>query len=255
MDILNSDWLIAMLAKASNTPQGRILSLFDVLHDWLKAPSVSPLEVPLQSKLAEHTHQALITYISAQAKACGAANPSMLAEHIVLIARSAAQQVANHPDGNDLMHAKEVASALILAQTQKNWLGSIHTTPTKAFIYGIVASTFLIAVSASLWRPELIYGTQAPIKTAQTAASNLSPINKNLTASDAAKMYTKYEQMRNGTCQFAEVLQIPDKDKTIYIENVVGGKLPNNLDDLAVATSYLEKVRCNFTPMLMANSK
>ena len=67
-------------------------------------------------------------------------------------------------------------------------------------------------------------------------------------------MYAKYEQMRNGTCQFPEALQIPDKDKAIYLENVVGGKLPTNLNDLAIANIYLEKVRCNFTPMLMAHS-
>jgi hypothetical protein len=35
----------------------------------------------------------------------------------------------------------------------------------------------------------------------------------------------------------------------------VGGKLPADLDDLAIANFYLEKVRCNFTPMLMATSK
>jgi len=67
-------------------------------------------------------------------------------------------------------------------------------------------------------------------------------------------MYAKYEQMRNGTCQFPEAIQIPDRDKAVYLENVVGGKLPSNLKDLATANIYLEKVRCNFTPMLMANS-
>jgi hypothetical protein len=76
-----------------------------------------------------------------------------------------------------------------------------------------------------------------------------------LTANDAAMMYAKYEQMRNSTCQFIEVLQIPDKHKSIYLEHVVGGKIPTNLEDLKVANHYLEKVRCNITPMLMAKSK
>lgn len=76
-----------------------------------------------------------------------------------------------------------------------------------------------------------------------------------MSAQDASIMYAKYEQMRNGTCQFPEALQIPDKDKAIYLENVVGGKLPTNLNDLAIANIYLEKVRCNFTPMLMAHSR
>ena len=71
---------------------------------------------------------------------------------------------------------------------------------------------------------------------------------------DASLLYAKYEQMRQGTCQYPEALQIPDQDKAVYLENVVGGKLPTNLKDLAIANRYLEKVRCNFTPMLMANS-
>jgi hypothetical protein len=75
-----------------------------------------------------------------------------------------------------------------------------------------------------------------------------------LTAKDASLLYAKYEQMRQGTCQYPEALQIPDQDKAVYLENVVGGKLPTNLKDLAIANRYLEKVRCNFTPMLMANS-
>jgi len=79
--------------------------------------------------------------------------------------------------------------------------------------------------------------------------------NKALTAIDASRMYAKYEQMRQGSCQFPEALQIPDKHKSIYLENVVGGKLPTDLADLEVANFYLEKVRCNFTPMLMATSK
>jgi len=79
--------------------------------------------------------------------------------------------------------------------------------------------------------------------------------SKQLTAQDATQMYAKFELMRQGSCQFPEVLQMPDKHKAIYLENVVGGKLPSNLEDLAIANVYLEKIRCNYTPMLMAASK
>ena len=68
-------------------------------------------------------------------------------------------------------------------------------------------------------------------------------------------MYAQFDQMRTGTCQFPEAIQIPDQDKAVYLENVVGGKLPTNLTDLATANKYLAKVRCNYTPMLMAKSK
>ncbi len=250
-----------MLTKSSKTPQGRMLSLFDVLNDWLKAPKIGALDTDTRTSSNITANQLLVTFITAQAKACGAENPAMLAEHIVLIARSAAQQVINQPESNDLMHAKKVANALILAQTQKNWLSSalstLNANPTNTFMYGIVASLFLTVISASIFLPELIQKNHIAKTATQTATiiASSNEVNNSLTAHDAAKMYTKYEQMRNGTCQFPEALQIPDKDKTIYLENVVGGKLPNNLDDLAIATTYLEKVRCNFTPMLMANSK
>lgn len=266
MDIFNSEWLIHMLAKSSKTPQGRILSLFDILHDWSAAPNV-------HFELEENTsHLALITFCAEQAKACGAANPDILAEHIVLIARNAAKQEMSHPDGGSFMHAKKAAQALILAQTQSPKLN-------KTAIYGIAASIFVLIGTAAIWLPNPATYSVAALGAHDLAASKVTPKNNHfmtaafstkqnvgksnsttldadgVTADEAAKMYAKYEQMRNGTCQFPEALQIPDKDKTVYIENVVNGNLPTNLKDLAIANSYLEKVRCNFTPMLMANSK
>ncbi len=41
MEILNSPWLIKMLEKSSKSPHGRLLNLFDILEDWLDAPSVA----------------------------------------------------------------------------------------------------------------------------------------------------------------------------------------------------------------------
>lgn len=252
MDIFNSQWLIQMLAKSSKTPQGRILSLFDVLQDWLNAPNIH-IEIEENA-----TSQALITFCIEQAKACGAANPSILAEHIVLIARNAAQQEISQPNSGSFVHAKKAAHALILAQTQNDRLLN------KPTIYGIAASLFLLVAAGAIWLP--LQNQDNLLSLAQNNVSKNGHIIKaaynpkqaaeaGITADEAAKMYAKYEQMRNGTCQFPEALQIPDKDKTVYIENVVNGNLPTNLNDLATANSYLEKVRCNFTPMLMANSK
>jgi hypothetical protein len=253
MDIFSSQWLINMLAKSSKTPQGRILSLFDILEDWLNAPNIH-LEVTHE----DHANQGLIAFFTEQAKACKTTNPSMLAEHIVLIARNATQQAIDHQNTASFAHAKKAANALILAQTQKD------RTLSKPAIYSIAASLFLLVGAGTLWLPQLLQTYQQSFNLADTAAHNTTPeavvvttfiADNSLTANDAAKMYAKYEQMRNGTCQFPEALQIPDKDKAIYLENVVGGKLPTDLKDLAVANFYLEKVRCNFTPMLMANSK
>lgn len=253
MDIFSSQWLIHMLEKSSKTPQGRILSLFDILEDWLNAPNIH-LEVTHE----EHVNQGLIAFFTEQAKACKATNPSILAEHIVLIARNATQQAIEHQNTAGFAHAKKAVNALILAQTQKDHAWS------KPALYGIAASLFLLVGAGTLWLPQLLQNYQQSFSIAQTSENKAAQetmvvanylADNSLTAHDAAKMYAKYEQMRNGTCQFPEALQIPDKDKAIYLENVVGGKLPTDLNDLAIANFYLEKVRCNFTPMLMANSR
>jgi hypothetical protein len=255
MDIFNSQWLLNMLAKSSKTPQGRILSLFDILADWIQAPNMQ-----LDIKNNSIPSQQLIAFCTAQAKACGAENPAMLAEHIVLIARNAAQQEINQPGCNSLAHAKKAANALILAQTQKEWFFS-DITISKHAVYTIAASVFLLIGAVALWLPNLMPNNHPQTTIASSSAANVllatapTQASAGISAHDAAAMYAKFEQMRNGTCQFPEAIQIPDKDKTIYLENVVGGKLPTDLHDLAIANAYLEKVRCNFTPMLMAHSK
>lgn len=245
-----------MLAKSSTTPQGRMLSLFDILGDWLQAPS---MQLDIQNN--NTANQQLIAFCTAQAKACGAQNPAILAEHIVLIARNAAQQEINQPGCNSLAHAKKAAHALILAQTHKESFFS-EVSISKHAAYSIAASIFILIGAAALWLPNLMQYNHsqtaiASHNTASTKALAAKPTlpSAAITAHDAAAMYAKFEQMRNGTCQFPEAIQIPDKDKAIYLENVVGGKLPTNLANLAVANAYLEKVRCNFTPMLMAHSK
>ena len=250
MDIFNSQWLLNMLAKSSTMPQGRILSLFDILEDWLNAPDI-------QVKLAINgSHSApLIAYITTQAAASGAVNPTILAEHIVLIARNAAQQEIDHPGSGSLVHAKKAAHALILAQTQREW-PSLKVSQ-RPVIYGIAAS-FLVIGIAITWLPARLSSEHQAISANNIVNATLTTASLNetkLSAQDAVTMYAKFEQMRSGTCQFPEALAIPDKDKAVYIESVVGGKLPTDLADLSVANAYLEKVRCNYTPMLMANSR
>lgn len=246
MDIFSSSWLIAMLAKSSKTPQGRLLSLFDILQDWVEAPNIHVEFDP------SATHKNLVMFCTEQAIACKAANPEILAEHIILIARNALEQASNQAMNESFAHAKKAAHALILAQTQN------ESRIPKPLSYGIAASLFILIGISVMWLPQL-HQAEAPIVAIAPASSLLisaqTATDDSVTAHDAVIMYAKYEQMRKGTCQFPEALQIPDKHKSIYLENVVGGKLPTNLNNLAIANFYLEKVRCNFTPMLMANSK
>lgn len=257
MEIFNSAWLLKMLAKAGSTPQARMLSLFDILQDWLQAPNTHAADALTESTPVNNDSEALLIFFTRQAEACGAENPAMLAQHIVLIARNAALQTINDPASHSLSHAKKAAQALILAQTQRAW--SIAKWTKMPGSYATAAGAALLIGAASMWLPALAQQLQTTAaktnrQQPKVVSAEVSPPQA-LSANDAAQMYAKYELMRHGTCQFPEVLQIPDKDKTVYIENVVGGKLPTNLDNLAIANAYLEKIRCNFTPMLMVNSK
>ena len=249
-----------MLIKSSPTPQGRMLSLFDILDDWINVPQLNA-EIFHQGLFTKtEAEPLLVAYLTEQGKACGAFHPNILAEHLVLIARSAAQQAINQPYSHSLAHAKKAAHALILAQTPTN--RSIVSRLNSLKVYGIAASLAFMISAVSIILPLVKHShpthvnvVQARIRSLTTRTpNNLEPLT-GVTSDDAIKIYAKYEQMRNGACQFPEVLQIPDKDKAIYLEDVVGGKLPNDTGDLAIAKFYLEKVRCNYTPMLMEHSK
>ena len=249
MDIFNAPWLITLLENSSSQPRERMLNLFNLIENRANLAAVNTQHTA--------TKQTLIEYLTLQATQLGAANPSILAEHIVLIARSAAMQAAKEPDSEHLTHAKKAAEALILAQTQKE---PARASNSQLALYGMAASTVILLGLSAFWLPTIL--SKPPIVVAEnhasaavaTKAASKEESNQ-LTAQDAVAMYAQFDQMRTGTCQFPEAIQIPDQDKAVYLENVVGGKLPTNLTDLATANKYLAKVRCNYTPMLMAKSK
>jgi hypothetical protein len=264
MDFFNSPWLVSMLSKASSSPDGRLLSLFDILDDWMHAPHVKKI-----SNIRVAPCTLLIHFCSEQARALGAENPDILAEHIVLIALNAAQQTLDMhmqnlepcttSDIHYFSHAKKAAHALITAQTQKPSRLSLLVA-SKPARYGITACVMLaLGAITALSLPELMHKNQTNSIVAEPTSAPepplLSSAQIHLSAHDATQMYAKYELMRKGTCQFPEALHIPDAHKAIYLDSVVGGKLPANLADLQIANTYLDKVRCNFTPMLMAASK
>lgn len=274
MDVFNSTWLVNMLAKSSKHPKNRVLNLFDILFNWINTAEV---EDPVRGKPTTLKNltadilasSVLVHYLITQTRAIGATHPMMLAEQIALIACNAAHQQMLHPKSHSLMHAKKAAEALILSQ-----VSSKFSLPTPIFAT-LCACAFTLSLSLVWFWPSLSGSTFSQSKAAvlsllpsQNVKTKLAIVDENvmiavstkrptnaLTANDAAMMYAKYEQMRNSTCQFIEVLQIPDKHKTIYLEHVVDGKIPTNLEDLKIANDYLEKVRCNITPMLMAKSK
>ncbi len=230
MDFFNSDALIATLKLASKTPSGRLLGVFDALAE-------SPHKLSMTKPMSAYPE--LLAFCTKQARALGASQAQVLAEHILLIAINASMQTEPEARLACLKHGKKAAQALITAQTQTHWA-------SRPLLYGMAASVIMVLAVGLM--------VAMPKEFTQTSYPSASLPDSNLTAKDASLLYAKYEQMRQGTCQYPEALQIPDQDKAVYLENVVGGKLPTNLKDLAIANHYLEKVRCNFTPRLMANS-
>jgi len=255
MDILNSAWLIRMLRKSGASPQERLLSLFDILSDWADAPNIrasiqqpqgATNHLPANPDAPDH----LISHLTEEAQACGAQLPEALAQQLYFIALGALQESLKAGDHTNFTHAKLAANALIKAQTERDVFKS------KPVVYGMAACMMAIIVASGLFLYQ-----HAPYVNNQQVAAVVSPTPQTQLEPDttpspkhAADMYASVEQMRHGDCQYVEALQIPDADKRVYIENVVGGKVPDNTKDMALALSYMQKIRCSYTPMLMKNS-
>ena len=251
MDILNSDWLIFMLKKSSKTPHGRLLALFDILNDWLNAPGINT-KLELNSK-----NNALQNYLSLEAAKAGAAQPEMLATQLVLMAISACKsqieiglQANNHAGAGDaLKHAKSAAQALISAQIKA------ELRITKSSAYAIAASfvaALMIAGGLFIQQNHTAKTHQLALETPTIQPTLVSALIAS--PEDTAALIAQIELMRKGSCQLPEALQLPDSYKKVYFENIVAGQISTDPADQKLVRELLQKVRCNYSPMLMANS-
>ncbi|HWU82189.1 MAG TPA: hypothetical protein VN063_01765, partial [Methylophilaceae bacterium] len=118
MDILNSDWFIGMLKKSGKSPQARLLSLFDILGDWLQAPNMRELIMQQQIETPTPSTE-LLTYLTEQARACGVQLPEMFAQQLYFMARGALQEALTSDTDDTIGKVKQAASALIRAQSEK----------------------------------------------------------------------------------------------------------------------------------------
>jgi hypothetical protein len=247
MVILHSNWLIQMLKKTGKTPQSRLLSLFDILDDWTDAPGIAE---QFSSNPLSNNANALKAYLSLEAAKAGAALPEMLATQLYFMALSALQEKLLSNNHTGLIHAKSAAEALITAQTKKEF----HIA--KSSVYAIAASfigAFVIAGSFLLVNkqqpdslPQLAHST--------TQTNGFMPANTIATPQSTAALVAQIEQMRNGNCQLLEAIQLPDKDKSVYFQNIVLGQISTDPSEQALVRELLQKIRCNYTPMLMKKS-
>ncbi len=249
MDILNSNWLIKMLEKSSQAPHGRLLSLFDILEDWLEAPSIRE---QLNGQFSAHNHTKLLqVFLTAEATKAGAAMPEVLANQLYFMAISAMQArlQANIHEGSGhaiFNHAKSAANALILAQTKKEF----HIAKTSA--YAIAASFLGALIIAGSWFT--LRESNAPATLAQINPQTILVATSMASPDQTAALMAQLEQMRHGNCQLIEAIQLPDNLKGIYLNMIVNGQVSTDPHEQQIAMELLKKTRCNYTPMLMANS-
>jgi hypothetical protein len=258
MDILNSNWLINMLDKSSATAHGRLLSLFDILEDWLDAPNIvtQSFREQFNTQLSYKTHAHLLQdYLTLEAAKAGAAMPEMLANQLYFMAVAAVQEKLQANNHKSMSHAKNAARAIIAAQTKKDF------QITRQSAYAIAASFIAVFIVAGSL---LISNFNQANKLNQLA--NLQPFaqpivphvlaTSELTASpeQTAALMAQIELMRHGNCQLIEAIQLPDNLKGIYLNIVVNGQISTDAYEQKMAMELIKKTRCNYTPILMANS-
>jgi len=247
MHILHSNWLIEMLKKAGDTPQERMLCLFDILNDWSEAPG---LQTNLEQEMYKGDATHLKTYLSLEAAKARAALPEMLATQLYVMALSAMHEklLGYHPAG--LTHAKSAAAALITAQTKKEF----HLSRTSAYA---IAASF---VGAMVMMGSLFLLNQPKhedfVQLASPPDILVEPIFNNAIASpqSTASLVAQIEQMRSGNCRLLEAILLPDHYKSVYFKNIVLGQISTNTDEQKVVRELLDKIHCNYTPMLMKKS-
>lgn len=247
MDILNSSWFVSMLKKSGTSPQARLLSLFDILGDWLEAPNMRELVIQQQDTLP-HASTELVDYLTLQARACGVQMPELLAQQLYFMARGALQEALMAENASVIANVKEAASALIRAQSEKE---PRQTKPAYAIAAGLLLLSGLSgALLFHFWGSnpaQPLEASMAAMPLASTGSELPNPAN-------TAEIYAAMEQMRRGVCQFPEALLLPEAHKKVYVELVVDGLIPTTLEEQAIVKTLMEKVRCNYTPMLMSNS-
>jgi len=244
--LLQSDWLIRMLDKSGRPASHKLLALFNILDDLLSSPIAQQTPTP-----AAGTHQVdrLQSYLTTQAHLAGARLPDMLANQLYFMALSACQEKLLHPQSSALQQAKQAAQALIDVQTKReiNWLAIRN--------YGVVMLTLFFGIMGGYyWHMQV---TPNPVMQAKTVEypPPAHPLSHEASPSETAAIYGRLETMKHGDCRLIEAIQLPERLKSIYIENIINGHVTTNRDEQVLVNQLLDQVKCNYTPKLMVNSK
>ena len=247
MDLLNSDWLLAMLDKSSDATRQRLLNLFDILDDWLRTSQMRE-HLDQGNTLPDAAEPALLQYLAQQSRALRAPAPEALAHQLYFMAQSAVQQEIRTPGCKACVHARQAAQALLDAQ--------LATTPRRHYgHYGLAAGLLIVAGLSGYLMMSLLQ----PAPTALHA--KVEPAHESVTLPTVytnpvrtAEMYASLERMRGGVCHYFEALMLPEGQQGVYLRNVVAGEVSSDASDRALAAQLMQRVPCDYAPMLMKNS-
>lgn len=245
--LLQSEWLIRMVDKSAPHPRQKMLALFDVLDDALSSPL----------QLTQHHEQPvtdrLQSYLTTQALLAKAALPDMLAHQLYFMAVSACQEKLAHPQSTALQHARLAAQALIREQTRKQY--PWQATRNYAIALLTLGIGLWAGFSLSLWWSAANNADNQTAHQIKTTDTPPLPLSHEASPSETAAIYARLETMKYGDCRMIEAIQLPERLKSIYIENVVNGHVTTNREEQILVNQLLDQVKCNYTPKLMQNSK
>ena len=153
------------------------------------------------------------------------------------------------------LHYTSIHFTIYFAPHSKS-IPSFHIAKPTA--YAMAASFAAVcAIAGGL----LIFNLQQPTASIARAQMPIQVAIPQLVASEVtadphqtAALMAQIEQMRHGNCQLIEAIQLPDSQKGIYLNMVVNGQVSTDPKEQAIAFELLRRTRCNYTPMLMANS-
>lgn len=244
--LLQSDWLIRMLDKSGRPASHRLLALFNILDDLLSSPIAQQAPTPAADS---YPADRLQNYLTSQAHQAGARLPDMLANQLYFMALSACQEKLLHPQSTALQQAKQAAQALIDVQTKReiDWLAIRN--------YGVVILTLFLGITGGYyWHMQVTPDPSLQAK-APDDPPPAHPLSQEASPSETAAIYSRLETMKHGDCRLLEAIQLPERLKSVYIENIINGHVTTNRDEQVLVNQLLDQVKCNYTPKLMVNSK
>lgn len=250
MNTWDSDSLIKMLYKASNTPSGRILALFDILEKLQNAPNFSFSEF---NDL--NANNKLFMFLTTQSADCGAIHPEIVARQILSIISSAMQEQLISANSTSIVNAKVVTNVLLSVYTQRK--NKFEVLIKSAGYAAFASAIFAISISFFWLRnndiSEIYKQKYSFIAGSNNGKNNLAErysYAQALRPSDSANYFQKYDQTLAGVCEYQEVLSIPAKHRVIYLQSVVNRQLPESSQDLAITNYYLSKLNCFYSPFI-----